>query len=301
MGKVIVLMSTYNGEKYIEEQIESILNQVGCRVELLIRDDGSTDKTYEIIKKYKNLGQITLLEDSQNLGPARSFLKLLTAAPTSDYYAFADQDDVWDSDKLINGINSLINEKKPALYCANARVVDKDLNNRGFNVYKNDKYVNFESIVINGNFMGCTMVFNRQLREKFLEIKKSSYYIMHDYFMTIFCAMIDGRIIYDPIPHMNYRIHGNNTVGVSTNLLAKVIKKTKIVFLKRESKIAKQCQHILDITELGTEKNRNFIKLVSSHNENYMNKLKLIHNKEIKYEKINKRIEVIINILKGTL
>lgn len=301
MEKVIVLMSTYNGEKYIQEQIDSILAQEDCLVELLIRDDGSTDKTSEIINKYKEQGYVTILEENNNLRPAKSFLRLLEVAPECKYYAFADQDDVWDKDKLITAINKLENEKKPALYCSNARVVDEELNSNGDNVYKHEKYVNFESIVVNGNFMGCTMVFNNELRKQVLTAKKSNYYLMHDYFMAIFCALIDGKIIYDSTPHMNYRIHSNNTVGVSINFIGKIRKKLKTIFSKNEPKISKQCKCILEITHLGTEKNREFINFMSRYNTNLKMKLKLMTNKEIKYEKISKWIEVNINILKGTL
>lgn len=301
MKKIAVLMSTYNGEKYIKEQIDSILNQEGCEVELIIRDDGSTDKTREIIDKYTHLDNVSILQEKNNLRPAKSFLRLLEVVPKYDYYAFADQDDIWDKDKLISGINCIMYKEKPALYCCNARVVDQDLNSKGYNVYKHEKYVNFESVVINGNFMGCTMVFNNELREKVLMAKKSSYYLMHDYFMSIFCAMIEGEIIYDCTPHMDYRIHNNNSVGISTNLIDKIRKKVKAIFLQKEPRISKQCKSMLEITELGTEKNRAFIRLVSKYNDNFKMKLKLMGNKDVRYEKIFRWMEVNINILKGTL
>lgn len=297
----MVLMSTYNGEKYIKNQIDSILKQRGCLVELIIRDDGSTDKTPEIINEYKDLGLVKTIDENINLRPAKSFLRLLERAPKCNYYAFADQDDVWDDDKLISAIQRLKNEMKPAMYCSNARVVDKNMNYSGINVYKNDKYVNFESVIINGNFMGCTMVINNYLRDKIMNVKEAKYYLMHDYFISAFCALIDGKIIYDSIPHMNYRIHSNNTVGVSTNIFGKIKKKIKHTFMKKEPKILMQCTEMLKITSCGSKENRDFINLVSNYNKGLKSKWKLINNKKIKYENLIKKIETIINVLREAL
>ena len=94
MNKVQVLLSTYNGEKYIKEQIESILNQEGVEVSLLIRDDGSSDRTIEIVKKISEQNNNIILFKGQNMGPARSFMDLVKKSDEVDYYAFADQDDV---------------------------------------------------------------------------------------------------------------------------------------------------------------------------------------------------------------
>ena len=93
-------MSTYNGEQYLEQQIVSVLNQENCEVELLIRDDGSTDKTMDIIRKYSSLYNVDYYCD-YNLKSAKSFMHLLNNCDKKyDYYAFCDQDDVWDKDKL---------------------------------------------------------------------------------------------------------------------------------------------------------------------------------------------------------
>ena len=122
MNKICVLMSTYNGDKYIIEQIESILNQKKVNVELLIRDDGSTDKTLEILeeysKKYKNLKYYS----GQNLKTARSFMDLLFRAGEYEYYSFSDQDDVWDLDKLTVGISYLKDDYH--LYGCSKRIVN---------------------------------------------------------------------------------------------------------------------------------------------------------------------------------
>ncbi|HBJ1651642.1 glycosyltransferase family 2 protein [Clostridium botulinum] len=300
MDKVLVLLSSYNGEKYIRQQMDSILSQKGCIVDILIRDDGSTDNTCEIIRSYKKTRHVKLLEENINLRSARSFLRLIENASEYDYYAFADQDDVWDKDKLISGLLLLREEKREALYCSNARVVDEKLNPLGLNVYKHLKYTNFESIIINGNFMGCTMIFNNKLKSAILSALRPSYCLMHDYYIAAFCKLIGGNVIYDDIAHMSYRIHGNNTVGISTNLFSKIKKQWNNI-CKSKPRIALQCNSLLESTSYGSSENRNFIKIVSKSSSSFKAKIKLLTNKDICYETKKNYLIIMINIIRGTL
>ena len=125
MEKVCVLMSTYNGEKYLKEQLDSILNQNSIIVDILIRDDGSTDKTLNILdeynKKYNNIRYYT----GENLKSAKSFLDLLFTAGEYDYYSFSDQDDVWDRDKLLVAVSKL--KEGYNLYGCKKKIVNSNL------------------------------------------------------------------------------------------------------------------------------------------------------------------------------
>lgn len=104
---VSVLMSTYNGAKYIREQIDSILNQKDVNVELLIRDDGSSDNTAEICKEYQKKNTNIRFYQGENIGVGKSFMELLKKAPEADYYSFSDQDDVWLEDKLSRAVKMI--------------------------------------------------------------------------------------------------------------------------------------------------------------------------------------------------
>lgn len=120
MLKVNILMSTYNGEKYIEEQIQSILNQEEVIIKLYIRDDGSTDNTVKIIESF-NKENIVLFKMS-NIGWKKSFLELtkLVEYHDDEYYAFSDQDDVWKKNKISIAINYLEEKKSSSqirAYC----------------------------------------------------------------------------------------------------------------------------------------------------------------------------------------
>lgn len=127
-------MSTYNGEKYLEQQIENIFAQVGdIEIRLLIRDDGSTDNSVDIIRAcQKKYGKLEYAQ-GKNLGSNKSFWTLIKNAPDCyDYYAISDQDDVWDVDKLSSAIGMikkrLKNGKTGVLYFSNLKVVDENLN-----------------------------------------------------------------------------------------------------------------------------------------------------------------------------
>lgn len=116
---VQVVMSTYNGEKYLKEQIDSILSQEGVDVRLYIRDDGSSDRTTDILASYQEHKNVKI-EKGNNLGFAKSFLTALDECDEADYYAFSDQDDVWEKDKLSTAIEILEEESQstPLLYCS---------------------------------------------------------------------------------------------------------------------------------------------------------------------------------------
>ena len=117
---IAVLMSTYNGEKYIKEQLDSIFRQKEVKVTLYVRDDGSTDGTLDIIKLYHG---IILLPFDENKGPGLSFMTLLYhvmgQSTKYDYYAFADQDDIWMDNKLIKAIKQIQNNGECVLYSSN--------------------------------------------------------------------------------------------------------------------------------------------------------------------------------------
>ena len=116
MDRVCVLMASYNGEKFIREQIDSILRQEGVEVSLVVRDDHSTDSTPEILREYEEAGKISVLRDDIHLGAPNGFMKLLYEADPCDYYAFADQDDIWLPDKLSRAVNAIRGFNGPALY-----------------------------------------------------------------------------------------------------------------------------------------------------------------------------------------
>lgn len=161
---VQVVMSTYNGEKYLKEQIDSILSQEGVYVRLYIRDDGSSDRTTDILASYQEHENVKI-EKGNNLGFAKSFLTALDECDEADYYAFSDQDDVWEKDKLSTAIEILEEESQstPLLYCSALQRVDENLNPLHVQSYHGLR-INLPSMLTRGRLAGCTFVFNNTLR-----------------------------------------------------------------------------------------------------------------------------------------
>lgn len=300
MTKVAVLMSTYNGEKYLEEQIESILNQKGdFKLDLYVRDDGSRDRTLNILKRYEADNKLSWYI-SNNLGPAKSFYDLLLHSNGYDYYAFSDQDDFWNEDKIQRAINFLENQSKPSLYCSNAELVDSNLDYLGRNVYKVPPKTDFETIVCAGGLLGCTMIFNSKLADVVTSVKKYPDMVMHDFYIATLCAAINGSILYDSKPTMKYRQHGSNVIGVSYGFLGKVIGRVKDIMYKEPIGIAGQSSSILNNYSCCiSEKNKKWLLIVSEYRYSIVNRIRLAFSQKTRYSNRNMGIKLRLSILFG--
>lgn len=220
--KVAVLMSTYNGEKYIREQIDSILAQKDVDVTLFIRDDGSTDETINIVKEYihgsiKENGISRIhIKRGKNAGPGSSFMRLLYSVPdTFDYYAFSDQDDIWLEDKLYVAVNTLKKTNK-MLYTCNLMCVDKDGNEIGLRNQQPADHSCY-AIMLSNKTNGCTMVFTNELFKLVSEKCRRPKEVLftarcHDTWLGAVSAVMN-EIVYDFDYHMYYRQHENNVIG----------------------------------------------------------------------------------------
>lgn len=210
--KVNVLMSTYNGERYLQEQIDSIMKQEDVEVDLLVRDDGSKDATINLLDEFKKNGIVGNWYQGQNLGPAYSFLDLLSnSSDDADYFAFSDQDDFWKPEKLRVAVNMLsVANDVPALYFSRTQMTDANLNPIGM-VCINPLLTFGESLVY--EFIpGCTMVMNKRLRD-IVKSYNPAYLFMHDVWIYSVAQAVGARVFFDKQSHILYRQHGNNTIG----------------------------------------------------------------------------------------
>lgn len=205
-------MSTYNGGRYLCQQIDSILGQEGVKVHLLVRDDGSTDNTLDILESYAKKRLLKWYQ-GENLKSARSFLKLLKDSDKCDYYAFADQDDYWERDKLKIAVEQLqdYGEETCALYLAQPQAADQELTPLPTTQFK--PLNTFGESLVYRFAMGCTMVMNNKLREVILS-HEQQYPCMHDIWIYTIAHAIGAKVIWDDVPHTLNRQHGNNVVGL---------------------------------------------------------------------------------------
>ena len=209
--KVAILMSTYNGEKYIKEQIESLLSQTYRNIEIYIRDDGSKDNTIKIIKNYKEKNNNIILKEGKNIGFINSFFELLNLCNDADYYAYCDQDDVWMNDKIERAVKFLgkTDENKPALYFSNSDYYDSDMNFLA--TAEKNKIYNFRNSLVECVTQGMTMVINNKTRQTIIENKPETC-LFHDWWTYMICSGF-GQIVYDDKSLVKYRRH-NKSVTV---------------------------------------------------------------------------------------
>lgn len=229
---IAVLMSTYNGEKYIREQLDSIINQKGVNIRLIVRDDGSTDSTVDILKEYAEKYPIKIVLDGENVGPGESFMRLVykyADEPKIDYYAFADQDDIWIEDKLRVAVEKIqeMQSDKPILYSSNQYLYIDGVN-KGLR-HKEPQSIELIPHMTKNTIAGCTFVFNKALAKLVADADRPEpkiiKYRLHDAWM-ILVAICCGKVINDEKSHMLYRIHEGNTVGVKDFSTKEMIKRT---------------------------------------------------------------------------
>ncbi|MCC8015139.1 MAG: glycosyltransferase family 2 protein [Eubacterium sp.] len=203
-----VLLSAYNGEKFISEQINSILSQTGVEVSLLIRDDGSSDGTVSVLESFKD--KISYYSE-KNIGVKASFFDLVKKAPYADFYAFADQDDFWLPDKLFSAAEMLKNAKGCGLYFSNLTIADESLNPLSNTKLKFKPGLG--SAMSQNPATGCTMVFNRAMLEVLRKTPEPKKVSMHDTFLYRLASAVNAEIFFDENSHILYRQHSSNLLG----------------------------------------------------------------------------------------
>ena len=296
MKKVIVLMSTYNGEKYIREQLDSILNQKNIDVSILVRDDGSTDTTKDILDEYKLNGKLDWYS-GENLRTAKSFLDLVIKAPiTADYYAFSDQDDIWLENKLNRAVDLLeeLDDKLPRLYCSDYQLVDTNLN-----ILPDNNHVStetFNAAIVSSCCTGCTTVFDRNLKEV-LSKQMPDIVLMHDDWAHKVCLAVGGKVVFDKEKNILYRQHGNNVDGgirTTSSRANKIIKRIK----DKDRIRSKQLNEIMRIygIEMPINNKEMLAKVVNYYNRSFLYRIMLIMNNGLKtpYRRLNRGFYVAI-------
>jgi len=220
-ANVQILLSTYNGEKYLPELLGSVLAQDYPSLKILIRDDGSNDRTRDILKHYEKLPQVEVIY-GENKGAIASFFTLLDfASDRADYYAFCDQDDVWLKNKISRAVFQLAEKTTPdapAMYCSRLIIVDERLSVKGYSKLPL-RGPSFCNALVQNIATGCTMVINSAARQCLLKkIPAADNVKMYDWWIyLVFSAL--GTVIYDFEPLLLYRQHSANVLGMPVNPL----------------------------------------------------------------------------------
>ena len=216
--KVAVLLSTYNGAKFLSVQLESLLAQKDVDLTIFVRDDGSSDTTPNVLVQFAAQHNNIHLRLEKNIGVIASFFDLMTTVDDNfDYYALADQDDYWLPEKLISAVNKLEQQSKgkPLLYCSALEFVDKDLVHLGMSNLNFKP--SFGNALVENIVTGCTAVFNNSLK-KLAKSYQPQQAVMHDWWLYLLASAF-GQVIYDPIAYIKYRQHGANVIGATPSFM----------------------------------------------------------------------------------
>ncbi len=217
-----ILMSTFNGERYLGEQIRSILGQTVSEFRIIVRDDGSTDRTFDLVEEFcREDDRVTLLSDGEgNLGLRRSFMRLLEASE-GEYFMFADQDDVWLPEKIersiavIRELESLSNKSEPLLVFTDLRVTNDMLETIDESLWHYQRLrpeisQDWKRLLAQNVVTGCTILANRAAARASLPFALPE--MMHDHWVAVNAAR-HGKIGYINEPTVLYRQHAANAEG----------------------------------------------------------------------------------------
>lgn len=281
MEKVAVLMSAYNGEKYISEQVESILNQRNVDIKLIIRDDGSTDGTRRILTELAKSSKIEVIL-GHNIGYTASFMQLISVILNRkfDYVAFSDQDDKWLPEKIFRAISQLQQvENVYKLYFSALTFTDQDEIAYGEKSYS--KYrISLESSMVMSSVAGCTMVISGKLAAKiYVDGKIIPDGVGHDGWIYRCCLAFHGKVIYDDISNILFRRHDNNTSKAGGHFMQKLSIASSL-YVQRNTEWDTANVILNSFSDLPLD-SLNFLASIVNYKKNLISKLKLILNPKL--------------------
>ena len=298
--KIAILMSTYNGQEYLNKQLKSISDQdVDAELTVYIRDDGSSDSTLDIIKRWERKLDI-VFSSGVNSGPALSFWNLLTNLDIqADYYAFCDQDDIWDKNKLRVAISTLSNDKSANLYASNCRIIDEDDGIIKEKRLESEPVININSLFVSGFTQGCSIVFTNSLRS-FLLGKKISCIPMHDLILLLY-AMQNGKIIWDSTPRFSYRVHANNVVAKNNKSILKKLKTTIWNWKnKNKNSMTRVATEMLKNIDDLSARDEEYLKCILNYKHSFSCKKKILFNDKIsklpRRMLLSYRLQILLNL-----
>ncbi len=290
--KALILLSTYNGEKYLSEQVESLENQENAHVDILIRDDGSSDSTVKVIEQLQSEYSNIKFFQGENLGFAKSFWDLIKNAEGYDYYGFCDQDDIWLSDKVARAISVLEKEdgSLPLLYTGDVYCVDSNGTKISESPFKGRVLNNYETFQ-RSILPGCTYFFNDNALKLLKKYDGSMY--AHDWAVYAIIKTF-GKVVYDSEPGMKYRIHSNNTIGADSKF--KTLKnKIKLFFKKSPCVRMNFARDFYDCfgDSISDEELKEAVYNLGHYQESSVIKRKLLNNKN--FRGLSFKLYVVLN------
>jgi glycosyltransferase involved in cell wall biosynthesis len=231
-SKIAILLCTYNGARFLKEQLDSFARQTHRNWSIYASDDGSSDETLQILNDYQlKLGndRLTIIQGPKQ-GFAKNFFSLIRNLEISaDYFAFSDQDDIWFENKLERSINQLaiLPKNTPSLYCSRTRLVDSQKQKIGYSpLFK--KPPSFQNSLVQSIAGANTMLINNASRRLILELADNTPVVAHDWLTYMLVSGCGGKVIYDSVPTLSYRQHEGNLIGANADLKNQLLRIRKM-------------------------------------------------------------------------
>ncbi len=264
---VLVLVGAYNGETYLKEQLESILNNSVNNIDVVLSDDGSTDNTVSISKHFSEhweKGDFAIVEGPQK-GFAANFLHLIVNyGQEHEYVAFSDQDDIWDPDKLEVAIEWLRQfSDRPALYCSRTRYVDEQGQFLRLSPLFS-KPPDIRNALVQSIAGGNTMVMNRPAAQLLAKACQNEPVVTHDWWAYLVIVACGGIVHYDPVPHIGYRQHASNLFGANDTTQARLKRVIELFHGRFAGWTDANLAGLLAIETLLTDESRELVHLVET-------------------------------------
>lgn len=224
-AKVAVLLCTFNGTKHLEEQLDSVINQCFPHVDVWVSDDGSTDGTLELLehfrKKWKK-GRF-IIKSGPKKGFAANFLSLVCDSEIdADFYAYCDQDDIWEQDKLSRAVKALSAHSGVAgVYCSRTALIKDGGEMMGISSPLFTRKPHFRNALVQSLAGGNTMVFNQHTKRLLFQAGEVDI-VSHDWWTYMLVTGVDGHVIYDEVPTVLYRQHEDNEIGANMGWTARI-------------------------------------------------------------------------------
>lgn len=231
--KVAILVCTYNGQRFLREQLDSFINQTHENWTIHVSDDGSTDATLEILEEYKKqLGEDKIaIWHGPRQGFAKNFLSLIKNREiVADYFAFSDQDDIWLADKLTRSIAQIPQTptNKPHMYCSRTKLVDTNLAPLGFSPLFTKRPC-FENALVQSLAGANTMLINNAARNLMCRIVDDAPVVAHDWLAYLLVTGCGGQVVFDQQPTLLYRQHEDNLIGANATFRNQIIRILKML------------------------------------------------------------------------
>ena len=273
--KILVILAAYNGAKYIEEQMDSILNQDSVSLDIMVFDDCSSDNTLEVLNKYKSNVNVSINKREKGTGNApRNFLDAIRSLSDEfvnsyNFISFSDQDDIWFPNKMFEA-GKMLRQEQSSLYFSNLNLWDENTNYKAI-INKSCPQKKYD-FLFEGGSAGCTYVFTNDFCIGLKKILKSTNYydwelFSHDWFVYFYARANGFKVSIDNNAYITYRIHANNSYGQ--------VNKISISAIKERLKYIKNGWYFNHIKEFSVFITSNSVesKIYHLYTKNYLSRL----------------------------